>query len=126
MFSGTYKYAPILVLINYPFVFILGPLYYFYIQVLLHKNYTFKIYNLLHFSPLLYGFYILKWFFPLSHNKKIEALTWAWFSEREIKPIVWLEYSIPNLITITYLIISLFFILKTTKKIKLNFFKYRY
>ncbi len=118
MFSGLYQEIPTLVLIGYPFVFIIGPIYYFYIQVLLHKNFKFKVYHLLNLIPLLYGFYIIKWFLLVSFDRKISALTNAWFGGHKIGLSEFIKYSIPNLITLIYLIISLIIISKTAQKLK--------
>lgn len=118
MFSGIYKNIPTLVLIGYPFVFIVGPIYYFYVQFLLNKDLKFKIYDLLNFIPLLYVFFKLKWFLPLSYDRKISALTNAWFGGHKIGLTEFIRYSIPNSITVIYLIISFILISKTAKKLK--------
>lgn len=121
MFSGAYKYIPTLVLINYPFVFILGAIYYFYIQILINKKLKFKAYYVVHIIPLLWGFYQIKWFFPLAFDEKVNTLTQLWFGEYTLNFKDFIHYSVPNFITITYLITSFFLISKTAKKLKNTF-----
>lgn len=118
MFSDMYKVIPTLVLITYPFMFISGGLYYFYIKVLLDEKFKFKVYHLLHLLPLLYGFYILKWFFLKSFNSKIKSLALGWFGDRTYGFLDFINFSIPNFITIVYLITCFFLIIKTSKKLK--------
>lgn len=121
MYSDMYKVLPTLVLITYPFMFVSGGLYYFYIKVLLDKKFKFKVYHLLHLLPLFYGFYILKWFFLKSFNSKIKSLALGWFGGRGYGFLDFIKFSIPNFITIVYLMICLFLIIKTSKKLKNEF-----
>ncbi len=121
MFSGAYKFIPTLVLINYPFVFILGAIYYFYIQLLINNEFKFKAYHILHAIPLVWAFYQIKWFFPFSFDQKVNILTQLWFGDYQLNFKDFILYSVPNFITIIYLIISFFLISNSAKKLKVNF-----
>lgn len=121
MFSGIYKMVPTLVLIAYPFVFIAGAIYYFYIQLLLNKDFKFKGYHLFHFIPLFYAYYKLKGFFFLSFDKKVSGLATGWFGDNERTFYDFVTFSIPSFITIAYLILCLFLISKTVLKLKNDF-----
>ncbi|WP_075343167.1 helix-turn-helix domain-containing protein [Tenacibaculum agarivorans] len=121
MFSSLYKHIPLFTLVIYPFVFIAGPVYYFYIQLLLYKDFKFKVNHVLHLIPLVWGFHQIKWFFPLSFDEKVNVLTNLWFGEYTIGFTEFITFSIPNFILIVYLIVSLLLILKTDRNLKNDF-----
>jgi len=118
MYSGLYSKFPTIVLCFYPLVFVVGPIYYFYIQYLLQNDFKFKFQYVLHFIPLIYGMYKLKWFFSLTGDVKVKVLHNAWFGGVEYNYKHFLSFSIPSLITVLYIIISLGLIVKATKKLK--------
>lgn len=121
MYTGSYKHSPTIILASYPFVFIIGALYYFYIRLLLPSNFSIKWLHLLHLIPLFWGFNEIKWFFPFTFDQKVAVLTQIWFGGYQIKWNEFIIYSVPNAVTLTYLIISLIYIIKLTNKLKLNF-----
>lgn len=121
MYTGAYKYTPTLIIASYPFVFIIGALYFFYIQQLLPNQFTFKWFHLFHLIPLFWGINEVKWFFPFSFDQKVTVLGQMWFGGYHIQWNDFIILSIPNLITIIYLLICVMDIIQTTTKLKMNF-----
>lgn len=121
MFSGLYQTYPHLILITYPFKFLLGFLFYLYIQYLVNPAYKLRWYHSFHLIPLFYVCYQLQWFYPMIAATKISTLTTIWFQNNEFTPLQVFHNAQPSLITLGYLVYIIHFLKGYIQKIKVQF-----
>lgn len=108
MFSGFYKTYPHYILLAYPFTFLLGFLFYLYIQFLIHPNYKLQLKHLLHLIPFVYICYEMQWFYPLVTEYKIKTLTYMWFEDKEFTLLQVYYNARAGLLTLGYILYCIY------------------
>lgn len=105
---GLYHYWPHFLDLSLPLLFLIGPIYYFYIVILTNDKFKFKKKDVIHLLPFIFATLIYHLEFYLYPGKyKIELYDNMRETAYETIPVVWLIYiAVHVFITLLYLIFS--------------------
>ncbi len=117
-FSGMYKATPHFFLIFYPLGRIVGPAFYFFAIFLLYPRRKVKWYDFLHLIPMIYLTYQMMPFYMLPSMYKIATIEYLWFNGKAMNLQSFLIHILWQIHTLVYIIITIFFLKKSVKKIK--------
>lgn len=114
--SGNIVQVPHLSMTNRPFMFLIGPLYYFYVKSLTEERLEFKFWDALHLIPFIFLLWFFKDYYLLSSETKI-SLFHAWTIGQPLSTQTWLYFSSNLIITLAYFLATFWLIRDKEKKL---------